>query len=356
MRTLQSKLIQFGQELIENRGRGFLFLYPLSFLWGSVVFCKNWLYSKNIFSPRKMSQTVISVGNLVAGGTGKTPLTLFLAQHFSHQRVAILSRGYGAQGLLADEPALLAQRCPSAQIYLGKDRRLSAQQAIDQKANILILDDGFQHRKIFRDFDLLLLSTKDPFGRGSGVFDFSIPPCYQDHPYLPRGYLRDSPQRLKEASAIFLNPIESEEQLESWNFYLGVSIPLIGVRLETLKVVGGALSGLCVGLFCGIAHPKNFKNTVIDLGAIVVGELVLADHEGPSPQNLTLFANHAKSLGAKALVCTEKDFVKLSLPVDFPIPIIYLEMELKITAGYLHWQNLVDKIEEKINNCKYYER
>ena len=160
MRTLQSKVIQFGQKLIENRGRGFFLLYPLSFLWGCVVFCKNQLYAKGIFSPRKMPRTVISVGNLVAGGTGKTPLALLLAQVFSPHRVAILSRGSGVQGELADEPALLARRCPGAQVCLGKDRRVSAGRAIEEGADCLILDDGFQHRKLFRDFDLVLLSTR----------------------------------------------------------------------------------------------------------------------------------------------------------------------------------------------------
>ena len=201
MRTLRSKGIQFGQKLIENRGRGFFVLYPLSFLWGFVVLCKNWLYAKRFFSSRKMPRTVISVGNLVAGGTGKTPLTLLLAQVFASHRVAILSRGSGMQGELADEPALLARRCPGAQVYLGKDRRVSAGHAIREGADCLILDDGFQHRKLFRDFDLLLLSTRDPFGKGKGKFDFSIPVGYQSHPYLPRGYLRDSPKRLKETSA-----------------------------------------------------------------------------------------------------------------------------------------------------------
>jgi len=270
--------------------------------------------------------------------------------------VAILSRGSGVQGELADEPALLAQRCPRAKVYLGKNRKKSAQKAIDEGADCLILDDGFQHRKLFRDFDLLLLSTKDPFGRGSGDFDFSIPIHQQSHPYLPRGYLRDSPKRLQEASAIFLNPITSEKELEEWKSYLDVSSPLIGVRLEVGKIVGGALSGLCVGLFCGIAHPKNFKHTVMELGGTLVHELILADHEGLFPEQLWLFAKQAQSLGADALVCTEKDFIKLPPLTALPIPVIYLEMELKITAGYQNWQNLVDKIGEKIDNRKCYER
>ena len=94
----------------------------------------------------------------------------------------------------------------------------------------------------------------------------------------------------------------------------------------------------------------------MECGAFLVDELILADHEGPTLEQLALFAERAQSLGASALVCTEKDFVKLPPSAHLPIPVIYLEMELKITAGRQNWQNLVDKIEEKINNCKYYAR
>ncbi|HAB98620.1 MAG TPA: hypothetical protein DCE71_02210, partial [Parachlamydiales bacterium] len=92
-RTLRSKLIQFGQDLLEGRRRGLFWLYPFGFCWGSVVYWKNWLYDRAFFSPCKIPRLVVSIGNVVAGGTGKTPLTLLLANLFSHRRVAILSRG-----------------------------------------------------------------------------------------------------------------------------------------------------------------------------------------------------------------------------------------------------------------------
>ena len=336
MRTLRARAISFATDWIEGRRKGAFFLYPFSLLWALFVHCKNWLYDHRFLRPKRVFRAVVSVGNIVAGGTGKTPLTLLLAQTFSKRRVAILSRGGGAQGSLADEPALLAKRCPGAEVYLGKDRRVSAERAIFDERELLILDDGFQHRKLARDFDLVLILTKDQS-------------CLTQE-YLPRGYLRDSPSRLKGASAIFLNPIESSEELEAWRGKLPPNVPLIGVRLEVSRIVGGPLSKVPVGLFCGIARPESFKKTVRDLGALLVDELILADHEGLSGQDLNSFAIHAKSLGAKALVCTEKDFVKLPDSYLLELPVIYLEMELKITAGHQNWQNLVDKIDGKIDN------
>lgn len=244
MRTFRSRIIQFGEDLIEGRKKGGIFLYPFSLLWGLIAGSKNWLYDRGMLSVYRASRPVISIGNLVAGGTGKTPLTLLLAQTFSSKGVGILSRGASAQGELSDEPALLARRCSEAKIYLGKDRRSSTLKAMKDKCNLLILDDGFQHRKMGRDFDLVLLSTDDPFGRGA---------------FLPRGYLRDSPLRLRQADAIFLNPIDTEEQLEEWKSRLALSIPLVGVRMETARAVGGELAGVSVGIFAALPVQADLK-------------------------------------------------------------------------------------------------
>jgi tetraacyldisaccharide 4'-kinase len=191
-----------------------------------------------------------------------------------------------------------------------------------------------------RDFDLVLLSAEDPFGRGA---------------YLPRGYLRDSPKRLSQANAIFLNPIESEADLEPWKTRLGESAPLIGVR-GTTRAVGGKIVGASIGLFCGIARPARFKKSVAEFGASVVQELILADHEGISEKELQSFSDLCKSLGAKYLVCTEKDFIKLPPDLRLSLPLVYLELEMKITAGIENWQNLVAKIDRKIDNCGTYDR
>ncbi|MBS0626567.1 MAG: tetraacyldisaccharide 4'-kinase [Verrucomicrobia bacterium] len=333
MRNLASRLVQFGEELIEGKRKGRFFLYPAGLLYGFVSACRNWLYRRGIFAAAKVPRTVVSVGNIVAGGTGKTPLTLLLAKTFADRKPAVLSRGSSVQGSLSDEPRLLQKRCPETKVYLGKSRFLSAERAISEGREFLLLDDGFQHQKLKRDFDLVVLSTDDPFGRGG---------------YLPYGFLRDSPKRLKEADVIFLNPIHSEGELEAWRRRLGGDVPLIGVRLERVR---GEISGAKVALFCGISKPDRFKKTVVDAGAIVVQEKILADHEMILERDLAALAEESKRLGAKYLVCTEKDFVKLDPRIETALPIIYLEMEMKITAGVENWQKLIAKIGQKIDNC-----
>lgn len=283
---------------------------------------------------------VVSVGNIVAGGTGKTPLSLLLAQEFSHRKVAILSRGSSLQGSLADEPALLSQRCPAAKVYIGKNRRVSAEEAIQNGAELIILDDGLQHRKLFRDIELVILSAKEPFHNGR---------------YLPCGYLRDSPKRLEEASAIFVSPIASQEALEEWKRKYFVGAPLIGALPIIRRFVPDKpIRDVPIAFFCGIAHPERFKETLVSLGANIVAEWLLMDHEKPDFADLERFIENAKSLGAQLVLCTEKDFVKIPLEHPFALPIVYPEMELKITAGRQNWQKLVDKIEEKIDNYRTY--
>ncbi|MCC6128216.1 MAG: tetraacyldisaccharide 4'-kinase [Chlamydiae bacterium] len=335
-----SKLFSYGQRIIEGKRRGKAFLIAVSFLWRVVVFSKNWLYDRKIFVPRKVSKPVVSIGNVIVGGTGKTPLALLLATHFSHRKVAILSRGESLQGSLRDEPALLSQRCPLARVYLGKDRRLSAAKAISEGAEVIFLDDGFQHRKLHRDIDVVLVAAKE------NVFDKK---------YLPAGYLRDDPRRLEEAAFIFVNPIHSEKELQDWKKTSPIDRPLIGVSLEIKRFVPAvSLRGMPIAFFCGIARPERFRDLLLAQGAEIVIEKILADHEGIDPLELDVFAKKAKVLGAQALLCTQKDFVKLVFREKLALAIIYPEMELKITAGHENWQKLVAKIEEKIDNCGTY--
>ena len=158
------------------------------FLFGQALisFLKNSFYDRKWISISSLPATVVSVGNIVAGGTGKTPFVHLLAKTFRHRKVAILSRGYGS---IADEALLLARRLPEVKVYVGKDRVASGIKAIKEGAELLILDDGFQYRRLARDFDLVLLDGDDLFGKGH---------------YLPWGYLRDSPKRLREADAVFI--------------------------------------------------------------------------------------------------------------------------------------------------------
>src|ERR1700733_10630426 len=182
-------------------------LKAFSLAYRSVIALKNLAYDKKLLASEKLSVPVVSIGNLVAGGTGKTPLVHSLALALQGKvHLGILSRGYKSQiekskqikqisagnGPLCspaecgDEPYLLAQKT-KASLWVGADRIASGKKAIEQGANCLLLDDGMQHRRLFRDFEIVVIDGTSPFSEGN---------------FLPCGWLRDSPKRLKNADLI----------------------------------------------------------------------------------------------------------------------------------------------------------
>lgn len=296
---LRAKLLHLGQKMIESGDqRGAWYLAPFSWIYACVMFIRNRLYDLQWISVHRVRNVVVSVGNIVAGGTGKTPFVLRLAETFSHRKVAILSRGYGT---IPDEARLLARRLPFAKVYVGKDRVALARQA--SWADLIILDDGFQHRRLHRDLDIVLA----PHGK--------------EH-YLPRGFLRDSPQRLSHADFVFGNELRLKVK------------KILSIKGELIP----SIEGWKVAIFCGIAKPYRFKKTVESLGAEVLSCYFWGDHE---------VADLAKLPQCKALICTEKDFVKLP-PTD--LPIYYLQMEMEIAGDQGKWEKLVEKIDQKIDN------
>lgn len=327
--TLRSRFLLWGQKRIE---KGAWYFAPLSFLWAFVSFWKNALYDWKFRSVSSVPCPVISVGNLVAGGTGKTPLVLLLASQFPHRKVAILSRGYGE---VPDEPLLLQNRIKNAKVYVGKDRVSLAKRAFSEGAEIIFLDDGFQYRKLHRDLDLVLLAGSDPFGKGH---------------YLPWGFLRDSPSRLKSADMIFVSGAQ-KNVFASPHVQLRVKVDRI---LDMEQRMVPSIRDRDVAIFCGIAKPHLFEETVRGLGANVVQKWFLADHEKPSQSDLYAFALSAQKGGAKAIVCTEKDAVKLEGCRQNILPLYYVEISFQVAEGNCLWENLIAKIEQKIDNFKQY--
>ncbi len=314
-------------------------LRPLSALWSMGARLKNELYDRKWLPICRLPIPVVSVGSLTAGGSGKTPLVHLLSislQPFG--KVALLSRGYlaKASGLaLGDEMQMLKNRIPGGLYYADKDRLAIGRKAAEEGAAIAILDDGFQHRKLHRDIELLILDPANPFGYNA---------------FLPRGLLRDPPERLKSADAVFLNG-EAEIDLSSYT-----NAPLIRVRPKIRRCVhwqskkAVSLKDRRVGAFCAIAHPRRFLETLNHLGVSTLESWFLSDHAKPDAELLRNFAKRCKRKGAEALVCTEKDAVKLER-LDLPLPIYYLEMELEIDShGQGAWDSLIDKIALKMNN------
>lgn len=340
-----------------------LLLVPLSWVFGLGVAIRNRFYDRGWL--RRYTPPVplvISVGNIVAGGTGKTPMTLMLASAFyDRYKIAILSRGYRSRAEKMDRPLVLSegdgpiypatysgdesymfsQRFPSAQVIVGGDRQMASRIAVKGGAQIIFLDDGMQHRRLARDFDIVVVDVTDPFGQGY---------------FLPRGFLREDVKSLSRASLVVLNSIQNAGQFHDVSKLIAkyTTAPVIGTqaRVKGVKELTGqqgiSLQGKKVGMFCGIAFPERFKRTLESEGAHIVAEFWLPDHDKPSEKDLVHFAKSCASKGAEALVCTEKDSVKLHDMSSLQLPIFWLQMELEVVEGKDEWHSFLKKAEAKV--------
>ncbi|MBL8952794.1 MAG: tetraacyldisaccharide 4'-kinase [Myxococcaceae bacterium] len=262
---------------------------------------------------------VVSVGNLTVGGSGKTPVVIFLSQWAASagRRVAVLSRGYGrtsradvrfdAANLLpaseiGDEPRLIAQRCPAVTVWVGRDRARLAVAARDAGADFLVLDDGMQHRRLARDVDLVVVDAAAGFGNGR---------------LLPAGPLREPVTQLSRASLVWLR--QTAETAPGLEAQLGPT-PRV-VSRPVAHVVDGTIRGKRVVALAGLARPSAFTRTLVSLGAEVVAERYFPDHHTFTDAEL----DEVRSLGA-VVVTTEKDAQRLKR--GFPALVVRLDEEL----------------------------
>lgn len=311
---------RFIEGVIAGRERGlFASCYKLvmllpAMIYGMVLHGRHFCYQIGVLKSVKLSIPVVSIGNVVCGGTGKTQLVIALAESLMQKRrVAIVSRGYpvhrgepmevvsdSMSSKCGDEPKLLAMRLPEAIVVVGKDRVKAAKLAIARGAELIVLDDGMQHRRLKRDIEI---------GIGPSV----------GH-YLPRGRLRDVPSRLKCAKLVF-------EQADLASRPIGV-FSLNGQAVEIPKRVS---------LFCGIGNPKRFVKTVEKMGCEIVQKRFLADHEAIGKKELAQLAQNVD-----AIVCTEKDWVKLQK--DLPYPICWVKCELDVIGKRAAWEATLETI------------
>lgn len=338
-------------------------LLVLSWMFRGVVSCRNWAYDrgwlKRYYPPVPV---VISIGNIVAGGTGKTPVTLMLAKEFySRHQLAILSRGYrsSVEGLFqpialctgqgplfpaaycGDEPYLLAKNLPQAFVFVGKNRHLASHMAAKAGAELILLDDGMQHRKLARDYEVVVMDAHDPFG--------------QDH-FLPRGFLRENPTALSRADLVIFNNVRDLKGFDGMKKKVSsyTKAPVIATMLEVDNIqdqqgnVVPSLKERRVGIFCGIAQPDNFKATVLGLGAEVMGSFCVGDHENVGSEELAEFAAKCRARGAEFIVCTEKDWVKRDPAVTLALPILWMQMKLTILEGKSEWQSFIGKAAARL--------
>ncbi|PIE21854.1 MAG: tetraacyldisaccharide 4'-kinase [Planctomycetota bacterium] len=285
-------------------------LLPLSWLYGAVLRWRNARFDRS--SPRRLPVPVLSVGNLSVGGTGKTPLILWLVGRLraAGLRPGVLARGYGrlAGEELNDEGRLLAARYPDLPQEQDPDRFAAGQRLLAREdCDLLLLDDGFQHRRLHRDIDLCVLDAKAPFASGR---------------LLPAGLLREGPSGLKRATVVVLNssePLAEERMLAGESElrpHLREDTPVYRSRLRPSFVrmlpegrelpASEALAGRRVLLLAGIARPERFVQLVTELGAELVAQHLVGDHRHVPAEDLARWSREAEQAGA-LLLWTEKD-------------------------------------------------
>lgn len=307
-----------------------LFLLIPSFFYARAIKSRHFLFDCGIFKQRKVDACVISVGNLCAGGSGKTPFTLMLAKSLApFGKVAILSRGYRSlaekqpprmisEGNKAedvgDEPLLLFSKMKDTLVIVGSDRVAAASFAVQKGAKFILLDDGMQHRRLYRNVEIVLAEDSDLTAD-----------------YLPAGILREDPRRLKQATLVAMRG-----ESPALKYYTNAPVVRIESKIEACVFADGRACNpneIKAALFCGLANPKRFVKSVEELGVQeIVAASFVCDHKKMRREKLVEFAREALAKGANALICTEKDAIKYSQEelMTLPLPVAWLKIETVI--------------------------
>jgi tetraacyldisaccharide 4'-kinase len=378
------RLEQFGIDVILGRRRGFKatmlrgFLNGLSRLFHSLVQGRLVLFRHRIKSDYHLGATVVSIGNLTVGGTGKTPVVEMLARRLQQEgrRVAILSRGYkrvkptltarvhkrikgqkdeepptvvstgeqilGDPAHAGDEPYMLARNLPGVAVVVDKDRVKAGRWAVrDFNCDTLILDDGLQYLKLRRKLDIVLVDRTAPFG---------------NEYMLPRGTLREPPRNLRRASHIFLTKCDGGDNSEiisrirEYNRTATViECRHRPVHLQNLLDPDDRkpleyLRNRKAGTISGIAVPEGFEGILVRLGAELVLTRRYTDHHRYNEDEINECILHADDMFADCVVTTEKDSVRFPELSKTLLPVYFLRVEIEILSGHDEFEECIERI------------
>ena len=374
---LESYLVKLIQEKGADRDQpgGIVLLLRvlklLSFLFGVVVAVRYLLYRVGALRRYPLGIQVISVGNVTAGGTGKTPVTEIFARTLAAEgrKVAILSRGYrrkeapwwrrvftqvvepplvvsdGKRVLLdsatgGDEPYMLASNLPGVAVIVDRNRVKAGRWAVKRLGcNTLILDDGFQYQRLKHSIEVVLVDSTNPFGNGN---------------LLPRGILREPVSHIARADIIFLTKCRGDvsavkEEIRRYN--TTAEIVECNHTPKVLRDVWSReefplewLRGKTLCTLSGIASPKGFENSLRHLGAKVVWCERYADHHRYDSSEVLYALNRSADMGADALVTTEKDAVRFPRLETTPVRCLYLRVAIEILAGGESFTQIINRI------------
>jgi len=345
-----------------NQAKGGLafVLFMLSMLYVFIMKIRAFFYSCGIFRTQKLPCKVISIGNITLGGVGKTPMTIYLAQmiHNLGFRVAILSRGYkgksentcgivsdGKQIIMdaasaGDEPFLMAEKLPQVPIVVGKNRYECGQLAIHKfSPQVILLDDAFQHLRLHRDINIVLMDATEPLGNNYVV---------------PRGLLREPVSQLNRGQMFLFTRARArnENVLEKLSPYL-TGKPVFSCQHMPDKLIQtddagrlvffepASLSNQRIFAFSGIANNDDFLKILNELHYQVADSLPFKDHHVYSDAELYKIAESAKNSGAQCLVTTEKDYVKIYSRIQWPLPLFALRIQISFGDDTPHFETII---------------
>jgi tetraacyldisaccharide 4'-kinase len=310
-----------------------LLLWPLSLVYGCAARARSWMYKNGWLKQKHLNRPVISVGNVTVGGTGKTPMVLWLAEKLlaEGRRVAILSRGYRGSGGTSDEIELMKQRLQGrAEFGIGADRHAEGRR-LEAGVDVFILDDGFQHLQLARDIDIVLVDSTR---------------LLRHEFILPAGRLREPLSSLNRADAVIFTRTEQSEMtvfaiqtFPQLPIYPAVT-KLLGFRKhgvgDSQEVLRSSVTGSFFA-FCGIGNPDAFFANLERWGLHLVGRRIFQDHHRFTRDEIADLERAAESAGANALVTTEKDACNLgeARGSRLPIQIAVVSLELRDEQVFL---------------------
>jgi len=313
-----------------------------------IISLRTLLYSKGLLKTHTADVPVISIGNITTGGTGKTPLVIWLCKLLQqkHGQCIILTRGYKTHTqsqLMIDEPAVIIESCPESKVLINPNRVEAAVEAVNNlDAKILIMDDGFQHHRLHRDLDIVTIDSTCPFGYGK---------------LLPAGLLREPVDSLKRADAVVitrcdqiskseLNKIEKKLKLINPNMIIAKSIhnPIFAKSVTGEKIYIEQLSSKKIFAFCGIGNPDAFLSTIKTTGANLVGSNIYNDHFHYTDCDIDYIYEQAHLSDADLILTTQKDWAGITTPKSskMDIPLAYLAVEITFMTGQDKLKQLIE--------------
>ncbi|MBC8311923.1 MAG: tetraacyldisaccharide 4'-kinase [Candidatus Marinimicrobia bacterium] len=328
-------------------------LFPLAIVYGIITIFRNFCYDYGIFKRTKVSVPVISVGNITAGGTGKTPMTIYLAEEAKARGFTpgIVSRGYGRKStglqivhdgnklkntveISGDEPYLMASLLRDVPVIVSENRVAGADRLIQNyDVDLIILDDAFQHRKIYRDVDIVLMNAKEK----SNAYHL-----------LPMGQLREIPLGLKRAHYVVATKGDVREIPKSMQKFMGTTIQSSQL-FQAKKYTSNGYESIehckdesceCVAspifAFCGIANGDSFFNTLAEMKIETLDTISFKDHVEYDDSIMATLTSKINASNTKTIITTEKDLVKLPDSFFEVYNVHVLAMKMELPSKFTH--------------------